>query len=77
MKYIITDKTLKEIKSIQEGFEDYNLPQARAAIALKYAVEDIEAGELDVKYESPVVTPNGTDEKQRVMTATYEAGGGQ
>lgn len=68
MKYLISDKTLKEIKSIQEGLEDYNLSQAKAAIALKYAIEDIEALELTVMDEF-------SRDGARVMTATYEMRG--
>ena len=66
-KYLITEKTLKEIISIQEGLEDYNLSQVDAARELKYAIEDIEAMELTVLDEF-----SGNDGKARVMTATYE-----
>ena len=67
MKYLISDKMLKEIKSIQEGLEDYNLRQAEAARALKYAIEDIETLELTVMDEFSC-----NDGKTRVMTASYE-----
>ena len=77
MKCLITDKTLESLKTLQENLEEGLVSTKSAALTLKYAIEDIEAGELDVKYESPVVTPNGTDEKQRVIVASYEAGGGQ
>ena len=70
-KYLITEKTLKEIISIQEGLEDYNLSQVNAARELKYAIEDIEAKELTVLDEF-------SRDGARVMTVSYyEAGGGQ
>lgn len=66
-KYLITEKTLKEIISIQEGLEDYNLSQVNAARELKYAIEDIEAKELTVLDEF-----SGNDGAKTVMTASYE-----
>lgn len=77
MKCFITDKTLKSLKTLQENLEEGLVSKKSAALTLKYAIEDIEALELDVKYESPVVTPDGTNEEQRVIVASYEAGGGQ
>lgn len=72
MKCLITDKELKGLKHLQENLEEGQITREHAAMSLKYVIEDIEALELDVKYESPVVTPDGTNEEQRVIVASYE-----
>lgn len=72
MKCLITDKILESLKTLQDNLEEGLVSKKQAALTLKYAIEDIEAGELDVKYESPVVTQDGTNEEQRVIVAAYE-----
>ena len=67
MKCLITDKTLKSLKTLQENLEEGLVSKKSAALSLKYAIEDIEAMELTVLDEFC-----GNDGKARVMTATYE-----
>ena len=67
MKCLITDKTLKSLKTLQENLEEGLVTQKQAALTLKYAIEDIEAMELTVLNEF-----SGNDGKACVMTATYE-----
>ncbi len=67
MKCLITDKTLKVLKTLQENLEKGLVSKKQAALTLKYAIEDIEAMELTVLDEF-----SGNDGKARVMTATYE-----
>ena len=67
MKCLITDKTLKSLKTLQENLEEGLISKKSAALTLKYAIEDIEALELTVLDEF-----SGNDGKTRVMTATYE-----
>lgn len=72
MRCLITDKTLKSLKTLQDNLEEGLVSKKTAALSLKYAIEDIEAKELTILDEF-----SGNDGKARVMTATYEAGGGQ
>lgn len=67
MKCLITDKTLKSLKTLQENLEEGLVSKKSAALTLKYAIEDIEAKELTILDEF-----SGNDGKARVMTATYE-----
>ena len=67
MKCLITDKTLKSLKTLQENLEEGLVSKKSAALTLKYAIEDIEAMELTVLDEF-----SGNDGNARVMTATYE-----
>ncbi len=46
MKCLITDKTLKVLKTLQENLEERLVSKKQAALTLKYAIEDIEAQEL-------------------------------
>lgn len=48
MKYLITDKELKGLKTLQENLEEGLVFKKQAALTLKYAIEDIEAMELNV-----------------------------
>lgn len=75
MKYLVTDKNLKALKDLQEILEDGLVSEKHAALSLKYAIEDIEAMALDVKCESPMITPEGASETLRVIVAAYEVGG--
>lgn len=71
MKCLITDKTLKSLKTLQENLEEGLVSKKSAALSLKYAIEDIEAMELTVLNEF-------SRDGARVMTVSYyEAGGGQ
>lgn len=72
MKCLITDKELETLKTLQDNLREGLVSKKQAALTLKYAIEDIEAKELTVLDEF-----SGNDGKARVMTATYEAGGGQ
>ena len=72
MKCLITDRELETLKTLQNNLEEGLITKKSAALTLKYAIEDIEALELTVLDEF-----SGNDGKARVMTATYEAGGGQ
>lgn len=72
MKCLITDKELDALKTLQDNLREGLVSKKQAALTLKYAIEDIEAKELTVLDEF-----SGNDGKARVMTATYEAGGGQ
>lgn len=72
MKCLITDKELETLKTLQDNLKEGLVSKKQAALTLKYAIEDIEAKELTVLDEF-----SGNDGKARVMTATYEAGGGQ
>lgn len=46
MKCLITDKELKTLKKLQEDVEDGLISNKQAALALKYAIEDMEALEV-------------------------------
>lgn len=72
MKCLVTDKELDALKTLQDNLREGLVSKKQAALTLKYAIEDIEAKELTVLDEF-----SGNDGKARVMTATYEAGGGQ
>lgn len=67
MKCLITDKTLKSLKTLQENLEEGLITKKSAALTLKYAIEDIEAMELTVLDEF-----SGNDGTKTVMTASYE-----
>lgn len=67
MKCLITDKTLKSLKTLQENLEEGLITKKSAALSLKYAIEDIEAKELTVLNEF-----SGNDGTKTVMTASYE-----
>ncbi len=70
MKCLITDKTLKSLKTLQENLEEGLVSKKSAALSLKYAIEDIEAMELTVLNEF-----SRDGRKTSVMTATYEMRG--
>ena len=65
MKCLITDQTLESLKTLQENLEEALITKKSAALALKYAIEDIEAMELTVLDEF-------SRDGARVMTASYE-----
>lgn len=69
MRCLITDKTLKSLKTLQENLEEGLVSKKSAALTLKYAIEDIEAKELTILNEF-----SGNDGTKTVMTASYEAG---
>ena len=46
MKCLITDKTLKSLKTLQDNLEEGLVTKKSAALTLKYAIEDIEAMEI-------------------------------
>ena len=65
MKCLVTDKTLKSLKTLQENLEEGLVSKKSAALTLKYAIEDIEVLELTVLDEF-------SRDGARVMTVTCE-----
>ena len=73
MKCLITDKTLKSLKTLQENLEEGLITKKSAALSLKYAIEDIEAMEFTVLHDGLSKT-NGPNETVHIFVATYETG---
>lgn len=69
MKCLITDKTLEVLKTLQENLEERLVSKKQAALTLKYAIEDIEAQELDICYEDEIKSSDKIGRK--VFVAAY------
>ena len=67
MKYLVTDKILELLKTLQDNLAEGLVSKKQAALSLKYAIEDIEALELTMMDEFSC-----NDGQTRVMTASYE-----
>lgn len=53
MKCLVTDRELTALKTLQKNLEEGLVSKKRAALSLKYAIEDIEAKELELTDEFP------------------------
>lgn len=71
MKCLITDKELNTLKALQDNLEEGLVSKKQAALALKYAIEDIEAKEFIERHEAEIWNGDGTV-KKALVTGIYE-----